>query len=66
MHKNSIMGIICFYNWTDMMVEMGLDNIVRNDREPLHARIFNAWIKDWESDIRITRDQDNEQHLIKK
>ena len=46
MHKNSIMGTRCVYNWTYMMVDMGLDNIVHNDREPRHARIFNAWIED--------------------
>ena len=46
MHKNSIMGKICIYNWTDMMVDMGLDNIVHNDRETRHARIFNSLIED--------------------
>ena len=66
MHKNSIMGTICVYNWTDMMVDMGLDNIVNNYRDPLHARIFNVWIKDLDSDILITRDQDNEQRLLHK
>ena len=64
MHKNSIMGTRCVYNWTDMMVDMGLDNIVHNDREPCHARIFNACIEDWESDILRTRDQENEQRLL--
>ena len=54
MHKNSIMGTRCVYNWTDMMVDMGLDNIVNNGREPLRARIFNAWIDYLESDILIT------------
>ena len=49
-----------------MMVDMGLDNIVKNDREPRHARIFNAWIKDWESYILITRDHENEQRLLQK
>ena len=44
MQKNPIMGERCVYNCTNMMVDMGLDNIVHNDREPLHARIFNAWI----------------------
>ena len=48
------------------MVDMGLDNIVQNDREPRHARIFNAWIKDWESCILITRDQENEQRLLQE
>ena len=54
MHKSSIMGTRCVYNWTSMMVDMGLDNIVHNDRETCHASIFNAWIKDWELDILIT------------
>ena len=45
---------------------MDLDNIVHNDREPRNARIFNAWIKDWESDILRTQDQENEQHLLQK
>ena len=45
MHKNSIMGIRCVYNWTDMMVDTGLDIIVHNDRKPHHASIFNACIK---------------------
>ena len=47
MHKNSIMGTRCVYNWTDMMVDMGLDNIMHNYREPHHSRIFNACIEDW-------------------
>ena len=51
MHKNTIMGTICVYNWTDMMVGMDIDNIVHNDRGSHHARIFNTWIRDWESDI---------------
>ena len=46
MHKNSIMGTRYVYNWTEMMVDMDPDNIVHNDREPIHARIFNAWIED--------------------
>ena len=46
MHKNFIMGTICVYNWTDIMVDMGLDNIVQNDRAPRHARIFKVWIED--------------------
>ena len=49
-----------------MMVDMGLDNIVHNDREPHHARILNDRIKDWESDILRTRYQENEQQLLKK
>ena len=44
MHKNTITGTRCVYNWTNMMVEMGLDNIVPNDREPCHTRILNDWI----------------------
>ena len=48
------------------MVEMGLDDIVHNDREPRHARIFNSWIEDWESDILITQGQENEQQLLQK
>ena len=60
------MGTRCVYNWTDMMVDMGLDNIVHNDREPSHSMILNSWIEDWESDKLITRDQDNEQRLLQK
>ena len=60
------MGTRCVYNWTDMMVDMGLDKILHNDREPLHARIFNDWIDDWESDTLRTRDSDNEQRLLHK
>ena len=41
MHKHSIIGIRCVYNWTDMMVDMGIDNIVHDDRQPRHASIFN-------------------------
>ena len=59
MDKNSIMGTRFFYNWTDMMVDIVLDNIVKNYREPRHARIFNAWIEDWESGILRTRYQEN-------
>ena len=51
MHKNSIMGTICVYKWNEMMVDMGPNNIVHNYREPIHDRIFNSWIEDWESDI---------------
>ena len=51
MYRNFIMLKRCVYNWTGMIVDMGLDNIVYNDRDPRHARIFNAWIEDWESDI---------------
>ena len=53
-------------NLSDMMVDMGLDNIVHHDREPLHGRILNAWIKDWESDILRTIYQNNEQWLLQK
>ena len=45
---------------------LGLDNIVHNDREPRHARIFNAWIEYWEADILKTQDQDNEQNFQHK
>ena len=59
MHKQYIMGTRCVYNWTIIMVDMGLDNIVHNDSEPHHARVFNAWVEDWESDILRTRVQGN-------
>ena len=49
-----------------MMVYMSLDNILHHDRQPFHARIFNASIKDWESDILRTQDQENEQPLLQK
>ena len=42
MQKHSIMGTRFVYNWTDMMVGMGLDKIVHHDREPRHASIFNS------------------------
>ena len=58
--KKIIMGTRCVYNWTDMIVGMGLDKNFNNDREPLRAKIFNAWINYWESHILRTRDQDNE------
>ena len=45
---------------------MGLDKIVHNDREPLLAKIFNAWVKDLESDILRTKYQENEQRLLYK
>ena len=48
------------------MVDMVIDKNLHHDRETRHARIFNAWIKYWESDTLITRDQDNEQRLHKK
>ena len=64
--KNSIMGTRSVYNWICMMVDMGLYNIVNNYREPFHARIFNAWIKDQELDILRAQDQDNDQRLLRK
>ena len=45
---------------------MGLDNVVYRDRELLHDRIFNAWIDYWESEILITKYQENEQCLLQK
>ena len=66
MYKNSIMGTRCIYKWTGMMVDMGIYKIMHHDREPLRSRIFNAWIKDWESDMLRTRDQENEQRLLYK
>ena len=44
MQKNSIVGTRCVYNWTNMMVDRGLDKIVHNDRESHHSLIVNAWI----------------------
>ena len=49
-----------------MIVDMVLDNIVHNDREPRHARIFNACTEDWESDILRSQDQYNDQRLLQK
>ena len=49
-----------------MMVDTGIDNMVNNDRETCHARILNAWINYWDSDILITQDQDNEQRFLHK
>ena len=49
-----------------MMVDMGLDKNVHNDRETLHAKIFNAWLEYWDSDILRTRYQENEQQLHQK
>ena len=46
MYKHYIMGTRCVYNCTDMMVCMGLDSIVNNDRELCHATILDAWIED--------------------
>ena len=66
MHKNPIIGRRWVYNWNDMMVDMGLDNIMHHDREICHVRRFNAWIEDWDSDILITLDQGNEQCLLQK
>ena len=48
MQTNSIMGIRCVNNCTDMMVDIGLYNIVHIDREPRYSSIFNAWVEDWE------------------
>ena len=56
-------GRKCVYNCTYMMVNMGLDKILHNDREPQYARTFHAWTEDWESDILRIRDQENEQRL---
>ena len=44
MYKNYITGTRCVYNWTKMMVDMGLDYIVHYDRETCQASIFNEWI----------------------
>ena len=66
MHKNSIMRTRCVYNWTDMMVDMGLDKIVHHDTDHCNARIFYAWIKNLESDILRTRYKENEQCLLQK
>ena len=51
MHKNSIVGTRCVYNWTNMMVDIFIVNIVHHDRELFHDKIFNSWIEDWGSDI---------------
>ena len=53
-------------NWTDMMFDMGLDNIVKNDKKPCDAIIFNACIDDLESGILRTLYQENEQRLLQK
>ena len=45
MHTNFIMGTRCVYNWTNMMVDMGIYTIVNHDTKPRHASIFNAWIE---------------------
>ena len=60
------MGTRCVYNWTNIMVDMGLDDNVHNDRAPRHSRIFNAWIEDWESNIPRTQDQKNAQCHLQK
>ena len=46
-HKISIMGTRCVYNWTNMIVDMGLDNTVHNDGEPRHEikRTSNAFFR---------------------
>ena len=49
-----------------MIVDMGIDNIVHNDREPCNSRIFNAWIEDCDTEILTTRDHENEQRLLQK
>ena len=49
-----------------MMVDMGLDDVFHHDIDIRYTRIFNAWIKDWESNILITRAQENEQRLLNK
>ena len=49
-----------------MMIYMGLDRIVNHDRDLLHARIFNVWIEDWESDTLRIPDQGNDQRLLQK
>ena len=64
MHKSSIMGTRCLYKWTNMMSDMGLDNIVHNYRELLHFRISNAWINNWESYILRTLDRENEKRIL--
>ena len=48
------------------MVDICIDNIVHNDMYPWHSRTFNVYMKDCESDILITRDQDNEQLILNK
>ena len=60
------MGTISFYNWINVLVYMGLDNIVHHDRDHFHYSISNACIEDWESDILRTQDQENEQRLLQK
>ena len=66
LHKNSIMGTGCVYNWTNIMVDMSIDKILHNDREPFHDRIFNVWVKDWYSDTLRTRCKENDQRLLQK
>ena len=39
---------------------------MHNYRELRHASILNAWIKDWDSDILRTQDQENEICLLQK
>ena len=58
MHKISITGTICVYNWTNMMVDMGIDNFVSHDRELHHARILNYILR--------TRYKENQKHLHQK
>ena len=59
-------SLLKYSNLANMMVDMDIDTILHNDREPLHVRTFNAWIEDWESDILVTLYQDNEQHIMHK
>ena len=49
-----------------MIVVMGLDKIMHNDREPRHVRIFITYTEYWESYILITQNQENEQRLLQK
>ena len=66
MHIDSITGKRCVYNWTNIIIDMGLDNIVHHDRKPSHARIFNYWINYWESEIPRKRDQENLKRVLQK
>ena len=45
---------------------MVIGNIVHHDRDLLHARIFNAWVEYWDSNILRTQYQENEQQLLHK
>ena len=48
------------------MVYTFLDNIVHNDIDPCHARIFNACIEYQESAIPRTERQEKDQRLLQK